>query len=75
MDPYSPEYMRMNNRVTTTAAKLFPSAQTASYRKYWEKVCLRKWLDDPAETPDVQARRRSPNYLKTYEKYPPKFLN
>ena len=72
MDPWSPEYMSMNTKVTTTAAKLFPYEQNANYRMIWAEQCLRKWLDDPKQTPHVQALRRSPNYLKTYKKNPPK---
>ena len=32
---------------------------------------MKKWLDNPLETPDVQASRRSPDYKKTYAKRPP----
>ncbi len=75
MDPWSPEYQRMNNRVTTTAAKLFPYPQQYSTRCKWEDQCLDKWLRDPTQTPDVQARRRSPNYKETYAKRPPIIRN
>ncbi len=75
MDPWSPEYQRMNNRVTTTAAKLFPYPSQYDYRCFWEEQCLDKWLRDPTQTPDVQARRRSPNYKETYAKRPPIIRN
>ena len=58
MDPWSPEYQRMNNRVTTTAAKLFPYPSQYDYRCFWEEQCLKKWLNDPTQTPDVQARKK-----------------
>ena len=69
---WSPEYMRMNNRVTSTAAKLFPYPQSRIYREHWEEICLKRWIDDPKETPHVQALRRSPNYLTAYAKRSPK---
>ena len=73
MDPFSDQYMRMNHRITKVSNMLFPMASQASYREVWEQTCLDKWLDDPTQTPDVQARRRTPNYKKTYETRPPKF--
>jgi hypothetical protein len=71
MDPYSKEYMSMNSRITKASNKLFPYANQKSYRELWEDTCLNKWLDDPTQTPDVQAARRSPNYKQTYAKRPP----
>jgi len=71
MDPYSPEYMSMNNRITKASNILFPYPSQQSYRELWEDNCLKKWLDNPLETPDVQASRRSPAYKKTYAKRPP----
>ena len=73
MVPFSDQYMRMNHRITKVSNMLFPYASQASYREVWEQICLDKWLDDPTQTPDVQARRRTPNYKKTYEARPPKF--
>jgi len=75
MDYWSPEYMRMNHRVTATAAKLFPYPEQQSTRNRWEEQCLDKWLHDPTQTPDVQAKRRSPNYKITYAKRPPIIRN
>jgi len=72
MDPWSPEYMAMNTKITSTANKLFPYAGSSSTREHWEEQCLRRWLDDPTQTPHVQALRRCPNYLKTFAKHPPK---
>tara|TARA_S200000501_G_scaffold309431_1_gene299316 strand:- start:20 stop:217 length:198 start_codon:yes stop_codon:yes gene_type:complete len=62
----------MNTKVTTTAAKLFPYAGSSKTRDDWEEQCLNNWLNDPTQTPHVQALRRSPNYLETYAKNPPK---
>ena len=75
MDCWSPEYWRMNHRVTATAAKLFPYPEQQSTRNRWEEQCLDKWLHDPTQTPDVQAKRRSPNYKITYAKRPPIIRN
>ena len=75
MDPWSPEYQRMNNRVTTTAAKLFPYPEQYNTRCKWEDQCMDKWLQDPTQTPDVQAKRRSPSYKETYAKRPPIIRN
>lgn len=73
MDPFSDQYMRMNRRITNASNKLFPFANQVKYREIWENQCLEKWLNNPLETPDVQAKRRSPNYKETYEARPPKF--
>ena len=73
MDPFSDQYMRMNNRITKASNKLFPYANQAKYREHWENQCLNNWLNNPDETPDVQAKRRSPSYKETYEARPPKF--
>ena len=74
MDYWSPEYMRMNHRVTATAAKLFPYPEQQS-SCIWEDHCMDKWLNDPTQTPDVQAKRRSPSYKETYAKRPPIIRN
>ena len=75
MDYWSPEYMRMNHRVTATAAKLFPYPEQYKTRCIWEDHCMDKWLNDPTQTPDIQARRRSPSYKETYAKRPPIIRN
>ena len=75
MDCWSPEYWRMNHRVTATAPKLFPYPEQQSTRNRWEEQCLDKWLRDPTQTPDVQAKRRSPSYKETYAKRPPIIRN
>ena len=53
MDYWSPEYMRMNHRVTATAAKLFPYPEQYKTRCNWEDQCMDKWLNDPTQTPDI----------------------
>tara|TARA_S200000501_G_scaffold69184_1_gene61122 strand:- start:1395 stop:1622 length:228 start_codon:yes stop_codon:yes gene_type:complete len=72
MDPWSPQAQAMNRAVTKASGMLFPYFVNAKYKRHWEDQVLRRWLDDPAETPDVQASRRSPNYKETYAKNPPK---
>ena len=58
MDYWSPEYWRMNHRVTATAAKLFPYPDLQSTRNRWEEQCLDKWLDDPSQTPDRSSFKK-----------------
>ena len=72
MDPWSPQAQAMNRAVTKASGKLFPYFVSAKYKRHWEEQVMRRWLDDPSETPDRQASRRSPNYKETYEKNPPK---
>ena len=72
MDYWSPQAQAMNRAVTKASGKLFPYFVSAKYKRHWEEQVMRRWLDDPSETPDRIASRRSPNYKETYEKNPPK---